>query len=98
MSMQHRTDAHHSSDPGVAYITRLFDDLPLTLRTEQQPPGGEQDEGGEQIGDPLNASDERDSGADRQRPEHERACDAKQKHTALMLGGNVKFGEDDDKD
>ena len=46
----------------------------------------------------MNAFDERDPGADRQRPEHERACHAKQKHTTLMLGGNVKFGEDDDKD
>src|SRR4029077_3792474 len=98
MSLQHRTDGHDSSDPGAAYIARLFDDPSLTLRTEQQPPGGEQDEGGERINDPLNACDERDPGADHQRPEHEGAGDAKQEHATPMLGGNVKLGEDDDED
>src|SRR6266850_2053840 len=98
MSVQHRTDAHHSSDPGGAHITRLCDDLSLTLTTEQQPPGGEQDEGCEQIDDPLNAFDEGDAGGDRQRPEYKRAGDAKQKHATLMLGGNVQLGEDDDED
>src|SRR6266851_8996818 len=98
MSVQHRTDAHDSSDPGAAHITSLFDDLSLAFRTEQQPPGGEQDERCEWIGDPLNAFDEREPGADRQRPEHERACDAKHEHAPLMLARNVKLGEDDDED
>ena len=96
--MQHGTDAHHSSDPGAAYITSLFDDLSLTFRTEQQPPGSEQNEGCERIGDPLNAFDEREPGANRQRPEHEGACDAKQQHATLILGGNVELREDDDED
>src|SRR5258707_7713895 len=98
MSVQQRTDAHDSSDPGAAYITSLFDDLSLTLRTEQQPPGGEQDEGCEWIRDPLKALDEGEPGADHQRPEHHRSCDAKQKHATLVLGGNVKLREDDDED
>src|SRR2546425_13322 len=98
MSVQHRTDAYDSSDPGAAHITRLFDDRSLTFRTEQQPPGGEQNEGCEWIGDPLNAFDEREPGENRQRPEHEGAGDAKEQHASLILGGNVKFGEDDDED
>src|SRR5882672_11687532 len=98
MSVQHRTDAYDSSNPGAAYATSLCDDFSLTLTTEQQPPGGEQDEGCEGIDDPLNAFDEGDAGADCQRPEHEGACDAKQQHATLMLGGNVKLGEDDDED
>jgi hypothetical protein len=98
MSVQHRSDAHDSSDPGAAHITSLFDDLSLTLRTEQKPPGGEQDEGCERIGDPLKAFDEREPGADHQRPEDESAYDAKQKHATLILGGNVELGEDDDED
>ena len=96
--VQDRADAHHSSDPGIAHITRLFDDLTLTFRAEQQAPGGEQDEGGKWIGDPLKALDEREPGADRQPPEHESACDAKQEHAALILGGNVELGENDDED
>ena len=98
MSMQHRTDAHHSSDPGAAYITCLLDDFSLTLRTKQQSPGGEQDEDCEWIGDPLNAFDERDPGADRQRPEDEGAGDTEQEHAPLMLGRNVQLREDDDED
>src|SRR4030095_13399097 len=98
MSVQHRTDAHHSGDPGAAYIASLFDDLSLALRTEQQPPGGEQDEGCEWIGDPLKTCDEREPGADHQRPEHEGARDAEQEHAALILGGNVKLRENDDED
>src|SRR5258707_144884 len=50
------------------------------------------------IADPLNAFDEREPGANRQRPEHERACDAEQQHATLILGGNVKLREDDDED
>src|SRR2546425_8557452 len=96
MSVQHRTDAYDSSDPGAAHITSLFNDLSLTLTTEQQPPGGEQDEGCEWIGDPLNAFDEREPGENRQRPEDEGACDAKQQHATLILSGNVKLSEDDD--
>jgi len=95
MSLQHRTDTYDSSDPGAAYVTSPpFDALSLTLRPEQQPPGGEQDEECEWIGDPLNAFDERDPGADRQRPEHERACDAEQQHATLIFGGNVQLGDE----
>jgi hypothetical protein len=46
----------------------------------------------------LKAFDEREPGADRQRPEHEGACHAKQEHATLILGGNVEFREDDDED
>src|SRR5882672_3982126 len=98
MSLRQRTDAHDSSDPGAAYITRLLDDLSLTLGTEQQPPGGEQDEDCEWISDPLNAFDGRDPGTDRQRPEDEGAGDAEHEHAPLMLAGNVQLGEDDDED
>src|SRR6267378_7608088 len=98
MSVQHWTDAHDSSDPGAAHITSLFDDLSLAFRTEQQPPCGEQNEGCEWIGDPLNAFNEREPGENRQRPEHEGAGDAKQQHATLILGGNVKLREDDDED
>src|SRR6185436_12146278 len=72
--------------------------LTLTFRTEQQPPGGEQNQRGEWIGDPLKAFDEREPGDNRQRPEHEGARDAKQQHATLILGGNVKLREDDDED
>src|SRR6266446_3388186 len=96
MSVQHRTDAYDSANPGAAYITSLCDDLSLALTTEQQPPGGEQNEGCEWIGDPLNAFDEREPGENHQRPEHECACDAKQQHATLILGGNVQLREDDD--
>ena len=98
MSVQHGTDAHDSRNPGAAYIASLFDDLSLTFRTEQQPPGGEQDEGCEWIGDPLKALDEREPGANRQPPEHEGARDAKQQHATLILGGNVELREDHDED
>src|ERR1700730_12756790 len=98
MPMQHGPDAHHSSDPGAAYSARLLDHFSLTLRTKQQSPGGEQDEDCEWIGDPLNAFDERDPGADRQRPEDEGAGDAEQEHAPLILDGNVQLGEDDDED
>jgi len=44
------------------------------------------------------AFDEREPGADRQRPEDEGAADAEQQHATLILGGDVKLREDDDED
>ena len=75
-------------------LRRLFSGGPPGLLVAGDPEGGDEQEGAEDVQDPVERLDQGDAGEDEDRPQHEGAEDAPEQDPELVLPGHAEVAED----